>query len=322
MKKILLVPFLFLLTLMSCRGERVEKHIIRGFAQGTTYNIVYLDSHQSVNKSDIANILNDFDLSCSLYKETSLLNKINSRESCVMDENIKNCINLSLQISKESDGIYDITVKPLIEAYGFAAKNGLKHVNVDSLIQFVGYEKIKISGDTISLPKGVEIDLNSIAQGYSVDIVSRFFDEKGIENYLVEIGGEIFCRGKNFSGDNWRIGIDKPIDGNINPGENMQTTIPLESGRGLATSGNYRKFHYDENGERVNHTINPHTGKSATTNLLSSTIIASSAALADGYATMSIAMGAERAIKFFKKHPEIGVYIVYSVGENNLVYEQ
>lgn len=321
MKKTLFYILIFLF-FHSCNIQNEKKYSIQGYAQGTTYNIIYIDSTQSVTKSDIAQKLSDFDRSCSLYNPISLINRINEATTDTIDNYIKECIEIATRISNESGGMYDITVKPLVEAYGFAAKEGSKEVNVDSLMQYVGYQKLKLEGNILSRPAGVQIDLNSIAQGYSVDVVSAMFDSLGIENYLVEIGGEIFCRGKSSKDKKWSIGIDRPVDGNFTPGQDMQLVMDLESGRGLATSGNYRKFHVSEDGERINHTLDPTTGKSATTNVLSATIIASSAALADGYATTIVALGAEKGIEFLKKHPELGAYIVYSEGNDNLIYEQ
>ncbi len=319
-KSVVILSILSLL-LVSCTQKSRTRYVIQGYAQGTTYNIVNVDSTESVTKSEIATLLSEFDLSCSLYNPNSLITKVNAREDSIMDRNIGECVEIAHFLSVESEGMYDITVKPLIEAYGFAASNGVERVNVDSILQFVGFQKIKSHGDTLTLPVGFEIDLNSIAQGYSVDVVSRYFEQKGVENFLVEIGGEVFCRGKNFDNEKWLIGIDKPIDNNFAPGENLQTVISLDSGKGLATSGNYRKYKVVD-GERINHTINPITGKSVETNLLSATVIASSAALADGYGTMLMALGTERAIEYLKKNPQIGAYLVYSVGEDFLIYTQ
>ncbi|MFI3315199.1 MAG: FAD:protein FMN transferase, partial [Rikenellaceae bacterium] len=290
-----IITFLICLLSVSCNQEGVKRYVVQGFAQGTTYSIVYVDTKQRVTKNDIAIILSEFDRSCSLFNPNSLINSINARQDSVMDINIKECIELAHFLSDESEGMYDVTVKPLIDAYGFAAANAQKSVNVDSILQFVGYKKIKTLGDTILLPSGVEIDLNSIAQGYSVDKVAELFDQEGIENYLIEIGGEVFCRGKNFEGGKWRIGIDKPIDDNFSPGANLQTIIELDSGRGLATSGNYRRYKIVD-GKRINHTICPVTGMSIDNNLLSATVIASTSALADGYGTMLMALGVERAV--------------------------
>lgn len=308
-----------IILLVSCNSK--QKYTITGIAQGTTYKIIYLADNEVITKADITKILNDFDKSCSLYDSTSLLCKINSGLTNSIDSNILECLKLAYRLSQESDGMYDITVKPLVEAYGFAARDKEKVVNIDSLLQYVGYEKVSFTDSTITKPIGFQIDLNSIAQGYSVDLVARMFDKLNIDDYLVEIGGEVFTKGKSSRGTDWNIVIDKPFDGNMSPGEYSQTVIPI-SGKGLGTSGNYRKFYTDQDGNRINHTINPKTGKSITTNLLSATIIAPTAAEADAYATVMMALGTEQAIDFLKQHPELGAYLVYSVGNNNLIYEQ
>lgn len=318
----IIIFFTTIALLISCNNTKpLNKYTITGFAQGTTYKMIYLADKEMITKAEITDILNAFDKSCSLYDSTSLICKINSCLTDSIDSNINKCLTIAFRLSKESDGIYDITVKPLVEAYGFGARNGDDKINKDSLLQYVGYEKVTFTDNTITKPANVQIDLNSIAQGYSVDLMAEVFDSLKIENYLVEIGGEIFTKGKNASNEKWNVWIDKPFDGNMSPGENLQTLIPL-SGQGLGTSGNYRKFHTDKDGNRINHTINPKTGESVITNLLSATIIAPSAAEADAYATVMMALGTERAIEFLKQHPELGAYLVYSVGENNIVYEQ
>ncbi|MEG1634303.1 MAG: FAD:protein FMN transferase [Rikenellaceae bacterium] len=320
MKKFIIF-FTVLVLLVGCNAKPIKKYRIDGFAQGTTYRIIYLADEELVTRSDVTDVLNAFDKSCSLYDSTSLLCKINSGLTDSLDANIKECLTLAFRLSKESDGMYDVTVKPLVEAYGFAARSGDTLVNVDSLLQYVGYEKVSIDGNKLLKPKGFQIDLNSIAQGFSVDLMARKFDKLKIKNYLIEIGGEVFARGKNDKDKEWNVGIDKPFDGNMSPGANLQTVISL-SGKGLGTSGNYRKFHTDKDGHRINHTINPKTGESVVTNLLSATIVAPSAIEADAYATVMMALGTEKAIEFLKQHSELGAYLVYSEGEKNIVYEQ
>ena len=325
MKRCFAYLIVMMLSLSSCSESIVSRYTILGAAQGTTYNIVYLDNKKSVTKKDIDGLLQEFDSSCSIYNPSSLISKINNGTSTKIDSNIKECISIASTISWESDGMYDVTVKPLVEAYGFLRSSGvdekLQRPNIDSILQYVGYEKINVVGDIISIPEGVQIDLNSIAQGYSVDLVAQFFESNNITNYLVEIGGEVYASGVNEKGLTWKVGVDKPYDGNLSPGRNIQTVIELQ-GKGLATSGNYRKFYIDNDGNRVNHTINPKTGESITNSLLSATIIASSAALADGYATLMMTLGREQAIAFLKSKPALKAYLVYSEGDEYKVYEQ
>ena len=300
---------------------------MQGFAQGTTYNIIYINGEMSITQAQVDSLLRVFDNSCSLYSPNSLISKINRGESIEADTYISECVAIARTISAESGGMYDITVKPLVEAYGFlksdtnANVGALGRETIDSLLQYVGYQKVVITNNVVSMPKGVQIDLNSIAQGYSVDLLARFFKDNNITNFLVEVGGEIYASGVTEKSTPWRVGVDKPYDGNFSPGESLQTVVELKD-MGLATSGNYRKYYTDVNGNRVNHTINPKSGESVTSSLLSATIIASSAALADGYATLMMTLGVEKSIEFLKAHPVLKAYLVYSNGTEYKVYEQ
>ncbi len=318
-----------LLTLIlstSCDSSRVNRYEIQGFAQGSTYSVVYLSSEEKVTRHSIDSLLNLFDASCSMYNQSSLISQINRGESVVVDCYIKECVEIAASISEASDGMYDITVKPLVEAYGFLRDGGVGGYNalspnIDSLLQYVGYEKVAVVGDSLVLEQGVQIDLNSIAQGYSVDILSRFIEEQGVSDYLVEIGGEIYAKGLNNSGMPWRVGIDKPTDGNYSPGADLQSVVAI-SGSGLATSGNYRKFYLDKDGNRINHTFNPKSGESVQTTILSATVTAATAALADGYATLMMTLTVDDAIAFLESMPELGAYLVYSDGSEYKTYNK
>lgn len=316
---------MFALTLffVSC-GTSVKKEnqkfIIQGFVQGTTFAITYLDTEQSVTKADVDSILLAFDHSCSIYIDESVLSAINNNTCDTVDTYIKECLEISSVLYQKSDSLYDVTIKPLVEAYGFIRKEKSGNVNIDSLKQFIGFDKITISDKKIikSDPR-VQIDLNSIAQGYSVDIVARYFDKKGIKNYIIEIGGELFAIGRNLKGNKWRVGIDKPIDGNLDSSVGFQAIIELDS-LGLATSGNYRKFYEDNEGQRVNHTINPKTGLSSTNNLLSATILAPTAAIADGYATVCMVSGFEKSISILNSDSTLYGMLIYSDGDSLKTY--
>ena len=194
--------------------------------------------------------------------------------------------NKSLEINKETHGALDLTVGPLVNAWGFGPEKKaiIDSAKIDSLLQYVGMEKIRLDGRKLikNLP-GIKIDVNSIAQGYAVDIVYRYFEKLGTENFMVEIGGEVRTKGKNPSGDFWRIGVDKPVEGNNIAGENIQTIILLDN-KAVTTSGNYRKF-FEEDGRKYSHIIDPHTGYPYKNSLLSVTVIAKDALTADGYDT-------------------------------------
>lgn len=286
---------------------------IDGFAQGTTYHMVIVESEDAEQlKIEIDSLLDGISESMSLFDPGSLINGLNSNSTDQLDSYIEDCIAYSQMVSAQSGGLFDITIKPLIEARGFLAEQASAQINVDSLLQYVGYEKISIEeGRLVKQNPNIQIDLSSIAQGYSSDIISDYLYSKGYENYLVEIGGEIVCRGVNASGRGWRVGIDKPMEGNINPGAQLQVILSLPSEKGLATSGNYRKYYYDSEGNRVVHTTNPITGEGVISNLLSATVIASNGALADAYGTLFMVMGLEGSIEFLAEHPEIDAYLIY-----------
>ncbi len=307
-KKIMLLATIA--TLVACGSSEPQKYSIQGFAQGTTYSITYINNTQSVTKVQIDSILRLFDYSCSLHNKESLLTKINANITDSLDTNISECLGVADSISRVSKGTYDVTIKPLTSALGFAAEDR-QNVNRDSLLQIIGYKKISvISGKLHKAHPQMQIDLNSIAKGYSVDLVGRYLKSVGINNYIVEIGGEICASGKSIDRV-WRVGIDKPFDGNMSPGADLQAIVTLEN-KALATSGNYRKFYTDDKGARVNHTLDPLTASSVTNNMMSVTVIAQECIWADGLATMMMAMGLERSIEFLENHSQTDAYIVYS----------
>ena len=254
--------------------------------------------------------------SMSIFDEQSLLSKLNRNETDEVDKHIAYCLDLSRRVTQVSGGFYDVTVAPLVEAYGFAAKNREAKVNVDSLMEFVGIEKLQIEGDKlIKRDPRVRIDFNSIAKGYVVDLAAEKLQQMGVTNYLVDIGGEVRCQGRNPKGGAWRVGIETPIDGSEQVGANIQQIISL-SDCAMATSGNYRRFYINEDGAKVAHTIDPRTGLSAVTDLLSATVIAPTCAQADAYGTMFMAMGKNRALELAKILQQQGVMVYFiSAGE-------
>jgi thiamine biosynthesis lipoprotein len=303
----------FILFFSSCKEAEFEG--FNGFAQGTTYSIVYEGSKKLTADSlqkIVEKILRDFDMSLSMYKDESVLSKINRNEDVKVDTFFEEVYKESVAISEMTGGAFDVTVGPLVRAWGFGPDD---HKNFteekrDSLLKLIGMEKISISnGKLVKTDPAVSLDFNAIAQGYSVDVVAEYFNDIGIENYLIEIGGEVRARGTK-NGNLWRIGIDKPEDNNIIPGQTLQAIIRIGD-KSLATSGNYRKF-YVEDGVKYSHTIDPKTGYPAKNRLLSATILADKCGLADGIATACMVMGHEKAIDFINSHPEFTAYFVIS----------
>jgi FAD:protein FMN transferase len=314
-KRLLSVLTLLVLLTMSCNTNKNVFENFTGFTQGSTYSIVY-DNKKNINpvdiKQDVEKILHDFEMSLSIYQDSSVISKINRNEDVVPDTFFIEIFRKSVLVSEMTDGAFDITVGPLVRAWGFGPD---EHKNFraekrDSLMKLVGMEKISLkNGRLVKSDPGICLDVNAIAQGYSVDVICRYFDHLGIRNYLVEIGGEVRAKGKK-AGSLWRIGIDRPEDNNLSPGQTLQGIIKITD-RALSTSGNYRKF-YIEDGVKYSHEIDPKTGYPAKSTLLSATILADECALADGIATASMVIGKERTIKFLEIHPEIEAYLVYS----------
>ncbi len=259
--------------------------------------------------------------SMSIFDDESLLSRINRGETDSVDNHIKFNLELAGRVNAESDGAYDVTVKPLVEAYGFAGKDRSRTVNVDSIMQFVGFGKVRVEGDRLAKddPR-IQLDFNSIAKGYTVDAVARMLREAGIDDYLVDIGGEVSCSGKNPKGDAWRVGVETPFDGNDIPGSHVQQVISL-SDCALATSGNYRRYYIDDRGRKVAHTIDPSTGLSAVTDLLSATVAAATCAEADAYGTMFMALGKERAIEYARRLESRGVLVYFITAAADGGYE-
>jgi thiamine biosynthesis lipoprotein len=312
--------FTLILIATSSSCKKSEFASFNGFAQGTTYSIVFESSKKNTSDSmkvHVEKILKDFDMSLSLYIDSSILSKVNRNEDVKVDSFFEEVFKKSAEISGMTDGAFDVTVGPLVRAWGFGPDDhkNFSEQKRDSLMQLVGMEKVSLINDKlIKAVPGISLDFNAIAQGYSVDVVARYFDDIGIENYLVEIGGEVRSRGTK-NGNLWRIGIDKPEDNNFIPGQSLQAIIRITD-KSLATSGNYRKF-YVEDGIKYSHTIDPKTGYPAKNRLLSATILADDCATADGIATACMVMGHEKSIEFINKNPQFSAYFVISDENGN-----
>ena len=270
---------------------------VEGFGIGTTYRIIARTDQKRIPEISQAasDIFAEMTASMSIFDSTSLLSRINRGETDSVDCHIKQMIGLARAVNSLSEGMYDITVAPLTEAYGFAGGKAQQRPNIDSILQFVGMEKIRVEESRlIKDDPRMKLDFNSIAKGYTVDCIASEIERMGIEDYMVEVGGEIVCRGRNPRGGDWRVAVDSPFDGNMNPGENCQVIIALTD-RALATSGNYRRYYINEDGRKIAHTIDPTTGESAISDLLSATVIAPTAAEADALGTMCMTLGLERA---------------------------
>jgi len=312
--------FFSFLLVASCRNSDPGFSSFNGFAQGTTYSIVFENSDQTDLpglRSEVEKLLSDFDMSLSLYKDSSVLSMINRNENVKPDFYFIEAFNKSKEISAMTGGAFDLTVGPLVKAWGFGPdeRRNISESKIDSLLSLVGMEKVEIKDGMLrkSDPR-INLDFNAIAQGYSVDIIYRYLGSMGIKRFLIEIGGEVRVKGDK-GGVLWRIGIDRPVDDNMSPGADLQAVISLKD-KALATSGNYRKF-YVENGIKYSHTIDPETGYPARNQLLSATVIADECAAADGIATACMVMGMEKSISFLNMHPEFDAYLIFSDDQGN-----
>lgn len=285
-----------LISMVGCGQPTADEYVrIEGFGIGTTYRIIARATNDRVPEiRDAAErIFAEMTASMSIFDSTSLVSRINRGETDSIDMHIGQMLSLARRINTISEGMYDVTVAPLTKAYGFAGGEAQENPNIDSLLQFVGMEKIRVeNGRLIKSDERVQLDFNSIAKGYTVDCIASEIDRLNIEDYMVEVGGEIVCRGRNPRGGKWRVAVDSPYDGNMNPGENCQVIIELTD-CALATSGNYRRYYIDDEGRKIAHTIDPKTGLSVVSNLLSATVIAPTAAEADALGTMCMSLGSE-----------------------------
>lgn len=295
---------------------------VDGVMLGTTLHVVA--DVKGVSARELYAAVMDLDReaksSMSIYDEGSLLSRLNRNETDTVDRHIAFNLRLADSIGALSDGRYDVTVKPLVEAWGFAGHEAAAHPNVDSILQFVGREKVRIEGcRLVKADPRVQLDFNSVAKGYTVDLLAGLVERFGAENYIVDIGGEVRCRGVNREGYAWRIGVETPFDGNMTDGAYLQKRIRMRGGA-LATSGNYRRYYLDAAGNKVAHTIDPRTGRSALSRLLSVTVAAPTCAEADALGTMFLALGADDALAAVKRMPGVAVYFILA-GEGG-AYEE
>ena len=312
-KSFLWLAFLILATIwiLVRHNQQVGYYSVKGLVFGTVYKITY--QHDGDLKPEIEAELKRFDQSLSPFNDSSVISRVNRNEELVTDSFFQKCFHRSMEISRETKGAFDITVAPLANAWGFGFKKGAfpDSIMIDSLLQITGYQKVKLeNGKVIKEDPRVMLSCSAVAKGYSVDVVARYLDSKGIKNYMVDIGGELVVKGVNPKEEAWRIGINKPVDDSLSLNQEIQTTLKLTN-VGIATSGNYRNFYYKD-GKKYAHTIDPRTGYPVQHNILSATVVADDCMTADALATAFMVMGLDEAEAFTKSHPNIGAYFIYS----------
>lgn len=312
------LPFLILLIVgtVLILKKQVPYQTDQGIVFGTMYKITY-QSKENL-KMEIESELQKVDNSLSPFNKKSVITHINHNEDYSTDSMFTHVFRLAKTISKETHGAFDITVAPLVNAWGFGFKNA-SHVDsltIDSIRQFIGFEKVDlVDGKVVKKDPRIMLDCSAIAKGYGVDCVARLLESKGIKNYMIDIGGELVVKGKNAQQESWRIGINKPIDDSLSVNQELQTIIEINQG-GMATSGNYRNFYYKD-GKKYAHTIDPRTGYPVQHNILSSTVIAKDCATADAYATSFMVLGLDSAKAICNAHPELDAYFIYAKENGN-----
>lgn len=339
---ILFVILISLLTLESCNNSKEEKKTLKssfyfqttGYAQGTTYNVIYKDENKRDLSNAVDSILKAFDQELSIYVDSSTISKVNKLQKdssfLLFDKHLfEECFRLAKEVYNKTDYAFNPAIYPIVKYWGFLDfEQGDKvheQAEIDSLLQLIDFSDSAVSiypGDNYNIAhkkKTSSFDFNAIAQGYSVDVIADYLNNLGIDNYMVEVGGELRTKGVNSKSSTWKIGIDKPIE-NSKPGDEEFQLIAGLQNHALATSGNYRKF-YEKDGIKYSHTIDPNTGKPVQHHLLSTTVITNNCALADAYATAFMVMGTEKTKAFIEdnKELELSVYLISSDSTGNWI---
>ena len=305
--KALAVPLITLLLTVSC--QRTNQPVrLHGEAQGTYYSVAYYDTRHRNLQPQIDSLLNDFDLTASLWVENSLIRRANRHENPPANAIFHDLLRLSLQMEDYTHGAFNCKIGSLVNLYGFGFKNreDITENQIDSLLGLIRQGQCSISGSDstearVTLTPGIELDFNAIAQGYAVDLIAAMLDKEGIENYLVDVGGEVIARGGKADGSDWTVGIERPAKNKYSDQE-IETAIALRN-RSVVTSGNYRKY-YEHDGVRYSHTIDPSTGRPVSHSLLSVSVVSSNAWYADAMATAFMVMGLDKSLQFIHDHPE------------------
>ncbi len=316
------IIIILLISLFSCtNAPEKEKEVanlaateivIKGEAQGTTYTVKYLvEDYEEGLKERFDQLLNEIDLSMSTYVPNSKISRLNVGDTVELDDLFLSVYKLSYNINIETEGAFDPTIGPLIKAWGFDFANPQKmnSVIVASLLESSGFDQFVVKGKQMYRTNdAARINFNAVAQGYSVDVMAKMLEQMEIENYYIELGGELKVKGKNKFGYWWVIGIDRPDGKNLE--RNLAQRISLENSA-MATSGNYRNF-YEMDGKRYSHTLNPKTGYPAENSLLSATVITNDCGTADALATAFMVMGREKSISYLEQHPNAKAYLISS----------
>ena len=281
---------------------------------GTTYHITY-QSEKDLHR-EILQRLQLVDQTFSTFNDESIISKINRNEPVKLNQMFIEVFDLAKTVSKDTHGAFDITVAPLVNVWGFGFKSGTPPTKavIDSLRQLTGYEKVKLIGSKVrKQDPRIMLDCSAIAKGYGSDVVAQYLRSRDVENFMIEIGGEIVVQGNSDKRLPWKIGVTKPTDDSTQTNNELQTVLNL-SNTAMVTSGNYRRFYY-KNGKKYAHTIDPKTGYPVQHNILSATVLANTCAKADAYATSFMVLGLEKTQQVLQHHPDLMVYLIYADGQ-------
>ncbi|EOS18236.1 MULTISPECIES: FAD:protein FMN transferase [Parabacteroides] len=310
-KKIILAAGLWILMFTACTKQK-QYFEESGSVFHTIYHIKYEGSEILTEKIDAE--FQKFNLSLNPFNPNSIISKVNRNEAVEADDWFIEVFNKAKEVSDHSEGIFDITCAPLVNlwGFGFSKMDSVTPQMIDSIKQFVGYQKVRLDGrKVVKDDSRILLNCSAIAKGYASDIIARLLEREGIENYMVEIGGEVTMKGVNQNGKCWRIGINKPEDDSTGIKNDIEEVVQLCKKGGVATSGNYRNY-YVKDGKKYAHTIDPRTGYPSEQSILSATIVAEDCITADAYATAFMAMGLEKAREAAKNIPGIEYYVIYS----------
>lgn len=292
------------------QNSAMPYQINQGMVFGTFYKITY--QHDKNLQKEIEAQLKSVNDALSMFDKKSIITAVNNNEPVKLNDMFVNVFKLAQSISEDTDGAFDITVAPLVNAWGFGYRSGAlpSQQDIDSIRAFVGYQKVKLSGMRIQKEDArLTLDCSAIAKGYGTDVVARYFLREGIKNFMVEIGGEIVTHGVNPKRQQWSIGIEKPVEDSLAMKSELQTVLKVDD-IAMATSGNYRNFYYKD-GKKYAHTIDPKTGFPVQHNILSATVLAKQCAVADAYATAFMVMGLEKSKEVLARHKDLKAYLIY-----------
>ena len=306
------------LVMLAACGRQPQRIVLQGLAQGSYYAVTYFDEENRNFQPEIDSIFHAVDMSVNLWVDSSIISKVNRNKDVTLDSIFIDNFNIAQEAARLSDGYFDPTISPIVAAWGFSYKSGdsITPQLIDSLKQLVNYRKICIeNGKVIKENPDMKLDFNAIAQGYTSDMIAAFLESRGINNYLVDTGGEIMARGSKPNGQPWIVGIEKPAE-NWDSEQVVQTRIALRD-KGLVTSGSTRKY-VERNGRRYSHCIDPKTGYPVEHNVLSATVLAENSVWADALASICMVMGMEKSLPLIESMDGVEAYYIFVNEQNEL----